>query len=196
MLSGSYFALLCIAAFILLQLLPPSAIQALTFERTLLAEGQYWRLITAHFVHLSWLHLLMNSLALALFQWLYGASFPPWRWLAVLPSLCLGISLGLYWGTPGIDWYRGFSGVVIGMLATGALLNLRQQPLFNAAVCATIVAKVLLEQWQGQAVITTAFNSVPTVVDAHLYGATTALCYFGLEAVTRKLNRLIWQTDS
>lgn len=196
MLSSSYFALLCIAAFILLHLLPPSTIQALSYERASLAAGQYWRLLTAHFVHLSWLHLLMNSIALVVFQYLYGASFSTRRWLLMPPILCLGISLGLYWGTPGIDWYRGFSGVVIGMLVAGALLNFRQQPLFNTAVCAIIAAKVLLEQWHGQGVITSSFNNLPTVVDAHLYGAATALSCCGLEAATRRLSHIICQTGS
>ena len=48
------------------------AATALRYEREALRHGQWWRLLTAHLVHLGWAHLAMNALALVLLARLLG----------------------------------------------------------------------------------------------------------------------------
>ena len=35
---------------------------ALRFERSAIAAGEWWRLLGAHFVHLGWMHVLLDAL--------------------------------------------------------------------------------------------------------------------------------------
>ncbi|HEX7718277.1 MAG TPA: rhomboid family intramembrane serine protease, partial [Woeseiaceae bacterium] len=46
----------------------------LRFERTAIADGEPWRLVTGHFVHLGAAHMLMNAAALLLLWLLVGKS--------------------------------------------------------------------------------------------------------------------------
>ncbi|MGH8230318.1 MAG: rhomboid family intramembrane serine protease [Steroidobacteraceae bacterium] len=51
----------------------------LAYERAGLAQLQFWRLISAHLVHLGWQHTLLNCAGLALLWALFAREFSPWR---------------------------------------------------------------------------------------------------------------------
>src|SRR5690349_9713127 len=52
---------------------------ALSYDRAALAEGQLWRLLTAHFVHLDAQHALLNGLGLVLMWALFARDYTPLR---------------------------------------------------------------------------------------------------------------------
>src|SRR4051812_24588312 len=54
--------------------------QALQYDRAALAAGQWWRVLTAHFVHLDIEHAMLNSLGLVLMWALFARDFSPLRW--------------------------------------------------------------------------------------------------------------------
>ena len=56
---------------------------ALSYDRTGLALGQWWRLLTAHFVHMDPGHALLNSLGVILMWALFARDYSPLRWLAI-----------------------------------------------------------------------------------------------------------------
>ena len=98
----------------------------LALETAALERGQLYRLITAHLVHLSAHHTMMNALGLAL----AGCALLPVLgagWLAAaIGGGMAAISLG-WWilQPPGIT-YVGFSGVLHGIFAFGALQLMRR----------------------------------------------------------------------
>src|ERR1700676_4703532 len=53
----------------------------LQYERSALAQYQWWRLISAHLVHLGWQHALLNCAGLTLLWMLFAREFSPRRWL-------------------------------------------------------------------------------------------------------------------
>lgn len=86
----------------------------------LLVEGEYWRLLTAGFLHIGLTHLLMNTLSL----WWVGQAaehfFGPARMLAIyLVAQVAGSVASLAFGPP-ILQVAGASGAIFGLL--GALL--------------------------------------------------------------------------
>src|ERR1700685_64233 len=54
--------------------------QMLRYERTGLANYQWWRLLSAHLVHLSWEHVLLNCAGLVLLWALFAREYSPRRW--------------------------------------------------------------------------------------------------------------------
>ncbi|MRI31652.1 rhombosortase [Endozoicomonas sp. OPT23] len=166
---------LCLALFFVTQFAPENWQDFLAFSRSGLAGGDWWRLITPHFVHLSWQHLAMNSLVLVAFAGLYGSEQR--LTLLLLLFLSLTVSAGLWFNNPGIERYVGFSGVLTGLMVVGAVMTFQKDKLVNLGVLLIILGKVVFEQWQKQEVITSAFAGIPTVVDAHLYGAVAGMIY-------------------
>ena len=56
---------------------------ALRFDRVALGQGEWWRAITAHFVHLDPLHTLLNAFGITLMWALFARDYSPLRWLAI-----------------------------------------------------------------------------------------------------------------
>jgi len=141
---------------------------ALSYDRAGLAGGQWWRLLTAHLVHLDAEHALLNGLGLVLMWALFARDFSPWRWLAIYLFTSLAISAGLWFLDPGLEWYVGASGTLHGVMAAGTLAHLRRRDLDGWILAIFIIAKLSYEQFAGSMPFAGTAN---TVVDAHLYGA-------------------------
>jgi rhomboid family GlyGly-CTERM serine protease len=145
---------------------------ALSYQRAAIASGEWWRVLTAHFVHLDANHAMLNGLGLVLMWALFARDYSPLRWLAIYLVSSLCISLGLYVFDPRIEWYVGASGALHGVMTAGTLAHLRRRDLDGWILAAFIVAKLSYEQIAGQMPFSGAAN---TVVDAHLYGAIGGL---------------------
>ena len=166
-------ALLAAVALLVLPELGGTAFrEALRYERVGLGEGEWWRLLTAHFVHLDLEHAVLNSLGLVLMWALFARDYPPGRWAAIYSGSALAVSAGLWFFTPGLDWYVGASGALHGVMAAGTLAHLRRGDLDGWILAAFIVVKLAYEQFAGALPFA---GSPDTVVDAHLYGAVGGL---------------------
>ena len=156
---------------VLVALLPAGSGAALRYEHSLILEGQLWRLLTAHVLHLGWEHLLINLTALAAI-WAMFQRFVTARiwWLATL-ACALGVSVGLLLFDAYISWYVGLSGVLHGLFVTGALFLPRKYWRHARLLLAALGIKLLAEQL-GYTV--TALSS-QAVLGAHMYGAFAGL---------------------
>ncbi|UTW46521.1 rhombosortase [bacterium SCSIO 12696] len=179
------FPLICCALFVAAQLIAPSYQQMLSLNRVSVGNGEWWRLISGHFIHINWTHLAFNGAVVILFQGLYRGFFSWKHWLILVPLLCVGVSAGILWLTP-LKWYMGFSGVLTGLLVAAAILQWRQMPLINGVILVAIGIKVFMEQLAGKEVIVSTISHVPTAVDAHLYGALSGLVLGVIGIVLRR----------
>ena len=57
---------LIIAIALLLEVAGDSATALLRYDREVIGNGELWRLLTGHLVHLGWSHFLLNAIGLAL----------------------------------------------------------------------------------------------------------------------------------
>ena len=120
-------ALLGACAVLLLAALTGEAGRALLrYERGALAAGQWWRLLTAHVVHLDIRHALLNSLGLALLWALFARDYSPRQWGAVVLGAMAAIDAGLWLCDSTLLWYVGSSGALHGVMAAGALAHVRR----------------------------------------------------------------------
>src|SRR5215831_15710538 len=145
---------------------------ALSYDRAGLAQGEWWRVLTGHFVHMNPEHALLNGLGLILMWALFARDFSPIRWLAIYLASCLAISAGLWLRNPQVIWYVGASGALHGVMAAGTVAHLRRRDLDRWILAGFIIAKLSYEQFAGSMPFAGAIN---TVVDAHLYGALGGL---------------------
>jgi len=144
----------------------------LRYERSGLGQSEWWRALTAHFVHLDAEHAFLNGLGVILMWALFARDYSPLRWLAIYLFSSLVISAGLWWLNPEVEWYVGASGALHGVMTAGTLAHLRRRDLDGWILAAFIIAKLGYEQFAGSMPFAGDSN---TLVDAHLYGAVGGL---------------------
>lgn len=152
---------------------------ALRYGRSEILDGEVWRLLTAHFVHLGWRHTLMNMAAWILIWFIFRQAVSERYWLIAILVCSLGVSAGLWFANPPLRWYVGFSGTLHGLFVIGALAHARAGLQLERWLLVLLAAKLGWEQWHGAMPGSAEFAGGPVVVDAHLYGAITGL-FLGL----------------
>ena len=145
--------------------------ELLRYDRAALAHGQWWRLVSAHVVHLDTRHALVNCLGLALLWTLFARDYSPARWLAIVVAAALAIDAGLWLCDSTVLWYVGSSGVLHGVMAAGVLARLRRGEPGGWPLAVLLLAKLAYEHWVGALPLS---GHGPVVVDAHLYGVMGA----------------------
>jgi rhomboid family GlyGly-CTERM serine protease len=139
----------------------------LRYERAGLAAGQWWRLLTAHLVHLDLHHALLNAAGLALMWALFERDYSPRQWLGIVLGGMAAIDAGLWLRDSTVLWYVGSSGALHGIMAAGTLAHLRQGERDGWLLAGILLVKLAYEQSVGALPLS---GSDPVVVDAHLYG--------------------------
>lgn len=140
---------------------------------------QFGRLWTAHWVHVGWIHYLLNMLAFACFPFIFP-HVRIWHLAALLVVLPVCISLSFYYIFPDIEAYAGLSGVLHGAYVAVALIHLSytHERKFAALVLGLIVLKLIWENTVGNTGTAELIGS-PVLVEAHLLGAFWGMV-FGL----------------
>ncbi len=169
--DGGYgLTLLGIAILIVLpELFGDAARDALRYDRTALAAGQWWRLVSAHLVHLDLHHALLNLLGFVMMWALFARDYRPAQWLLIAVVIFLAIDAGLWFRDTELHWYVGASGALHGFMAAGTLAHLRRGDLDGWILAIFIVVKLGYEQYNGA--LPFSDTGMPVVVNAHLYGA-------------------------
>lgn len=145
---------------------------SLMYLRDRLAAGEYWRLITAHLVHLGVVHTLLNLAGLGLVLALFARAWSTLQWLLAFIVGALFTSLCLYYFSPGIYYYAGLSGVLHGLLIFGLWPGLWQRDPLAWLMALAVIAKLGYEQWMPDSHVSTeALIDAPVVTIAHVYGA-------------------------
>lgn len=161
-----------------------AAQEALRFDRTAIHNGQWWRLISAHLVHLGPSHLLMNLAGLWLAWLLIGHALSTRSWLILLFTDALITGLALLIFNPQLGWYVGLSGVLHGLLLAGAIADIRAGHHGTWLLLGAVAFKLGWEQLAGPLPGSEASAGGTVIVDAHLYGALGGL--LGLFLPARK----------
>ena len=153
--------------------------EAVRFDRASVAEGHVWLLMTGNFVHLGWSHFVMNMLGLGLIYWVVWDSYRDIEWVLLLFLSALGVGLGLYFFSPEIHWYVGFSGILHGLILAGALGGLKRYPKTHMMLLVVTIAKLAWEQRYGPVPGSESNVGGKVAVDSHLYGGVVGLVAAG-----------------
>ena len=143
----------------------------LRFDRGLIDAGQYWRLVSGHFVHLGVSHFLLNSCGLLLVWYLVGQHLSAANWLFIAAASILVMDIGFWLFEPQLYWYVGLSGLLHGILAAGIVAALRHDRTMALILATLVIVKLAYEQLLGPLPGSEASSGGSVVVVAHLYGA-------------------------
>ena len=162
----------------------PTAESILQFDRTSLFRGQIWRLLTCHLTHWSASHQFWSVGAFAVLGLLGELrDRRTFVWGCIAAALACSLSLLLFW--PGIQIYRGMSGVDSALFTWLIVLNLRTRGRQRLSVSTAslvilllgFLAKVTWEALARHSLFVsgdgTAFVSLPGV---HAVGGTVGIC--------------------
>ena len=151
-----------------LHLLFGPAHPALVFDRSAIAAGEAWRLLTGHLVHADFEHIAWDAGALLCLGVLLEreTGLTVRDHLSLVLFSALAVDLWLWWGMPGLERYCGFSAILNAQMAVLVLRGWRltRSPLILLAGFGA-VAKILAESLSGTALLTTI--AWPSVSLAH-----------------------------
>lgn len=168
---------LCLLLALGLQIASPSLLDGLRWQPGAI-QGQYWRLVTGHFVHLSATHALLNLAALLLLYWLFQRD---WRagdqWLLLLSLPVTGLLLAY----SQLTWYVGLSGVLHGWFLLGALRLLSQQRGLAVLMLLGLLLKLYLEPHNPLTPAEEAWLGGPVAYIAHRIGSIAILICLTLQ---------------
>jgi len=147
--------------------------EALVFDRSAIAGGELWRLITGHLVHGDAGHALWDIGALAAI----GMMMEPqgrWRMAGALIAGIAAVNVCLWWFMPGLEYYCGLSGVLnaLFVVALADLWKMYRHPVFlfgGLGLGAKLAVEITLSQ---SLFVSTTWPAVPL---AHLAGCIGGL---------------------
>lgn len=116
-------AVLCLVVFVFERLVGPLVSNAGFLSRTLVANGEPWRLVTANLLHSDVAHLAFNLLGLVVIGALAERSLGAARTFLVMGSAAGGAMLAGLWA--GYEYCLGSSGIVMGLVGAVVWLEVR-----------------------------------------------------------------------
>lgn len=175
---------LAVALIVLMAACWTDGLALLRYERSGLMDGEVWRVVTAHLVHLNKYHLFLNLLGLLLICELQWGSLPLRHGIGLFGFSGAAIIVLLWWLHPELVWYAGLSGVLHGLWAGCALYGLQPAPdtlLRSRLPCLAgallLAAKLLMEFHYGASENTAHLIGGGVVTASHLYGALAGTVY-------------------
>lgn len=160
----------------------PGMDSRLQYDQSAVEAGQYWRLVTCHWMHWSGRHLFWDVLMFGVLAWMCERRSRD-RFLICLAAGTILLPAFVWMLAPAIDTYRGLSGLdsalfvllVMLILQEGARARSARQILFAGAMLAAFLAKVGYEIAFGSAVFVADSSGAVPVPLAHLVGAVVGL---------------------
>ena len=146
------------------------------YDNYLLAAGsQYYRILTAHFVHHNLFHLLFNLLGLLVIALLHSRHYKFWQWTLSVILLCIFISYGMHYVYPSQTNYVGFSAVLYGLIMIGAIADMLTGIKSGYLIFILVIAKVVYEQMHGGNETIEYLIQIPVAINAHLLGVVSGI---------------------
>lgn len=147
---------------------------SLRYDRAAVLNGEWWRLFTAHLVHLGWAHCLLNLMGLALCV-MFASGFRSLRaWAGALTVLPLGIGLLLLLVSPEVADYAGLSGVLYGLFILALAPAARRGDALAWIALVVVSARIGWQMLDASGTAKSALFDGYVVAPGHLYGAISA----------------------
>lgn len=167
-------SIICISV----MLLPVGQREFLYYNFEHASNGEYWRYISGHFTHYSWIHCISNLLGLYLIFKLFSPNSTSLNWtFATIFILCI-ISIGLAITSEAMKWYIGFSGVLAGLLSYACIKTHKKNAIlsFTLLLALTIytISQFILG---GELVESILLSDIYASSYAHLFGIMSGCIY-------------------
>ncbi|GLX80071.1 rhombosortase [Thalassotalea insulae] len=160
--------------------------QYFVYNRPLIIEHQYWRLITAHIFHTNYAHLLLNALAVILLWLIHGHYYSLFQYLSLTLISALIISISIFIFDPEMLQYVGLSGVLHALFVWGALKDITAKEKTGYLLLIGVIVKIAHEQFFGASEDIASLINASVAINAHLSGALVGLGYYFIPKIGKK----------
>jgi len=163
---------------VLVYLLPVSA--SLAYNRHAILDGEWWRMLTGHWVHFSLQHFLYDTAALGIAGWMIEKrGHRKFGWLcAIAPFVISGTMLVC---NPELQICGGLSGMAIAAVVFLGLNGLEEPGTWrwiSGSALTLCIAKLIGEEMTGRFFVLRAPTGFTLVPSNHIAGALTALAIY------------------
>lgn len=174
--SGNAYLLAIPVIGIVIMLLPTEMREQLYLHLELAKHGEYWRFISGHFTYVSWLHWSLNTIGVFLFWLFFHETQRLKTWLPALIFLLILVSLGLMLLSVKLVWYAGFSGILTGLFAYGAVNAYFKSRIFSLGMLAILTIYIFMQLNAGE-LVDGGFITIKTSSYAHAIGLIAGIIY-------------------
>ncbi|ABV87670.1 rhombosortase [Shewanella pealeana] len=151
----------------------------LAYQRVLILDGQWWRLLTGNLLHTNAWHLYMNLAGLWVILALHEQHYQAKGFSVLFFILCLMQGIGLLVFYPSLIGYVGLSGMLHGLFTYGAVLDIRNGLKSGYLLLLGVFLKVAYEQYFGASIEMTQLIDARVATEAHLVGLISGLSCVG-----------------
>ncbi len=155
--------------------LPTYVTEYLDFTRQGIAQHQWWRLLSAHFLHTNTYHLAVNLAGLFLLWLLHGEYYRARNYSAVFVITSLFVSILVWLASPHLNAYVGLSGVLHGVFAWGIIQDFKHKRVSAYLLLAGLIIKLIDERFFSTNDFMANLIGASVAIDAHLYGAIAGI---------------------
>ena len=142
----------------------------LSYDRGAIGRGQWWRFISANFLHTNGFHLALNLVALVAVTLLMDGTRNLGELVAVFFVGAVSVTVGLFFLTPRIYGYVGLSGVLHGLFVIVIWDVFRRDRLLGALLAMALLIKLGHELWNGPSQAIESLIEAEVVTEAHFFG--------------------------
>ncbi|MDV5169508.1 rhombosortase [Photobacterium rosenbergii] len=165
----------------------PTTQPLLVWQRTLIADGELWRLVSGNLTHTNWPHMIMNSLGLAIITFIFRRYLTCQRLGFLILSIAGFIGASLLLSPMG--WYAGLSGVLHGLFTWGAIQDIKTKDKLGWILLIAVIAKVLWEQVSGGSASSAELIGARVAVEAHLAGVVGGLLLVAADQMKKNIQQ-------
>jgi len=145
--------------------------ELLVYQRTLLMQGEVWRIFSSHFFHTNGFHFLLNAAAVVMLWALHGQFYTIKSYLFVFMMSAITTSIGIHSFSPDIEQYVGLSGVLHGIFIWGAIEDIKAKERTGYLLLLGVILKIAHEQYYGASEDVAVLIGAKVAINAHLWGA-------------------------
>lgn len=167
-------ALVAIAC-VLSQLSSNLADNWLVYDRQAVNAGQWWRLVSANFVHTNFFHLWLNLGALAALLVFFPSRASFTLSLSQILVCGLAVTVGIMFFSPGLERYAGLSGVLHGYFMIMAGHEWKSSPLTGGLMMVALIVKLGAENLVGPSQQLEEWINADIASEAHIFGTVGGL---------------------
>jgi rhomboid family GlyGly-CTERM serine protease len=174
--SEWWFSLLVLVVILTTASFGDALTQVLSLKRDMINQGEWWRIITGQFVHLTTNHTLLNATGYIILCFGFRKEVTATEEMITLFIASIGVGLGIYWLNPEMAWYAGLSGAIYGLLVSNSIIGIKKTPYLSAFFLFFVITKLIYEQFfalPDRAAASLIGGEV--AIDSHLYGAIVGI---------------------
>nr|WP_133408633.1 rhombosortase [Parashewanella tropica] len=173
----------------LLGLYSGSIDNTLAYQRHDISSGELWRIVTGNFLHSNHWHLLMNLGGLWVILFLHDMHYTRKDVWMLFAAWCVLEGLGLYLFYPSTIGYVGLSGVLHGLFAYGAIMDIRAEMRTGWLLLIGIIMKVAHEQLYGASADVASMINAPVATESHLIGMVSGFVVAAFILASKQLKK-------